>query len=976
LCRISIIGNGFTTAARGFQVLFGDIPASSTTLVFNNQGLVNVFLPPAPGPGPVSCKVRILDGDGGIGQEAVLDPCFTYFNALAISDVSPNVVTSLGGTTVTLQGTGFEAGQVVTFGGRAATNVVVAADGASLTAVTPPGVAGRVDVEVVSRFGTAKRPLGLRYVAPLQVERVMPAAGALAGGNQVLIQGHGFTDEVSITFGALPARLLDFAGENEIRVAAPAASTLGPVDVVVSESYLSQTSTLAGGYTYVGDVNAPALYSVTPSSGPTSGGTVVHLLGRKLSGTNVDVKFGAVSAGTVAVVDADHLTAVSPLAPAGTVDVSVTRDGTTLTLVQAFTYGTRVKLTGVMPASGPAAGGTNLEITGANLDQACTFTLGGQPLTVTVSTSSTATAAAPAGSPGSVDLLVTCPAAGEATLANAFAYAGPLSVLSVEPIRGAISGGTFVNIRGTGFSSRPSLRVLFGMEAAGNVDVRSDSLIQAYTPPHAGGAVDVTVVAGTESSVRARAFVYYDPSGVLGGTRGGPINGSVNVQAIDYITGNQLPGALVVLGTDQGGQYTAFTDERGQAPLSGPDVFGAQTVTVAHCNYQYVTVSGVNAADITVWMCDPLGCDPRRFPPHPPRCGSPPPPQTSPPGPTPPPPPVISGKVFGFAKELFDPANLGPDEFAAAFVYHTWPSPFSYPPSTWSEAPSQAVFVEGGTYEIPAAWHTGPMAIVAFAGIYNTTTNAFRVAQMGFHRGLVADLGGVYRNRDINLSIPLTKRLTVQFPDAPYQAPNTLNNVMLAYVNLGGEGAHPVPGWRRDGINGELQYVLENFAEAPGDLFTFIAQFSSNTASQKPYSLVIQDGQGQLGDAIALAPLMGFPVLEDPVENGAMNHRTMRVKTPTGQRPSFYEFTINAQDGTALVAYMEGNHNKIILPTFPSYPTNEYAPFNLPPGGITGSLEAVFVPGFDYNNWSYLELWGVARRSWSNADFRFVNAGN
>ena len=44
---------------------------------------------------------------------------------------------------------------------------------------------------------------------------------------------------------------------------------------------------------------------------------------------------------------------------------------------------------------------------------------------------------------------------------------------------------------------------------------------------------------------------------------------------------------------------------------------------------------------------------------------------------------------------------------AAAFIYHPWPSPFSYPPSNWVPAPSQTVFVEGGQYEIPAAWRTG-----------------------------------------------------------------------------------------------------------------------------------------------------------------------------------------------------------------------------------------------------------------------------
>ena len=73
-----------------------------------------------------------------------------------------------------------------------------------------------------------------------------------------------------------------------------------------------------------------------------------------------------------------------------------------------------------------------------------------------------------------------CLATGDASLPGAFTYAGPLAVMSVDPIRGAISGGTFVTIRGTGFSSRPGLRVFFGADAATQVQVRSDSVLVAY----------------------------------------------------------------------------------------------------------------------------------------------------------------------------------------------------------------------------------------------------------------------------------------------------------------------------------------------------------------------------------------------------------------------------------------------------------------------------------------------------------------
>ncbi len=68
---------------------------------------------------------------------------------VSVTLVSPANGSSLGGTNVTISGSGFNAGATVTFGGSAATNVVVVNSG-QITAKTPAHAAGAVNVTVTN----------------------------------------------------------------------------------------------------------------------------------------------------------------------------------------------------------------------------------------------------------------------------------------------------------------------------------------------------------------------------------------------------------------------------------------------------------------------------------------------------------------------------------------------------------------------------------------------------------------------------------------------------------------------------------------------------------------------------------------------------------------------------------------------------------------------------------------------------------
>lgn len=71
--------------------------------------------------------------------------------------VSPATGTAAGGTAVTILGKGFTGATGVSFGGAAATSVVVTNDG-QITATTPAHAAGPVDVQIV-KSGTVMQTL-------------------------------------------------------------------------------------------------------------------------------------------------------------------------------------------------------------------------------------------------------------------------------------------------------------------------------------------------------------------------------------------------------------------------------------------------------------------------------------------------------------------------------------------------------------------------------------------------------------------------------------------------------------------------------------------------------------------------------------------------------------------------------------------------------------------------------------------------
>jgi hypothetical protein len=169
---------------------------------------------------------------------------------------------------------------------------------------------------------------------------------------------------------------------------------------------------------------APILKTVSPTSGPTTGGTAVTLTGQNFT-SGATVAFGGVAATSVVVVSGTQIKANTPPHAQGSVNVVVTnRGGQSATLASGFTFVALAPVvTSVSPNTGTTTGGTHVTLTGKNFVSGARVTFGGAAATSVVVVSATQiTASTPPHKPGAVNVVVTNPGGQSGTLAGGFTY--------------------------------------------------------------------------------------------------------------------------------------------------------------------------------------------------------------------------------------------------------------------------------------------------------------------------------------------------------------------------------------------------------------------------------------------------------------------------------------------------------------------------------------------------------------------------
>lgn len=317
---------------------------------------------------------------------------------------------------------------------------------------------------------------------------VNPNQGSLAGSTlvNISIANGTFGPGATASFGANAATVVSTTA-TQLTVQSPAATTAGPVDVVVTLNGPGSLAAVAtGAFTY----QSMIVSSVSPNTGPLGGGGMVTITGEGFQNVT------AVSIlSTFTVNSMTQITGTLAANPTpGPVDVTVTSSTQgTATLQGGFSYqagsggGGLIGITSLDVNAGVLGGGTLVTISGFG------FTPGTQTVTFGTATATivsepdamTITVQAPAQlGPGPVAVTVTSTTNGSFTLPGGFTYISPGNppmVASIVPATGPEAGGTNVTITGTGFLGADLATIgstLLSMK------VVSDSTITGVTAPY------------------------------------------------------------------------------------------------------------------------------------------------------------------------------------------------------------------------------------------------------------------------------------------------------------------------------------------------------------------------------------------------------------------------------------------------------------------------------------------------------------
>ncbi len=450
--------------------------------------------------------------------------------APVLSSILPSSGPTTGGTALTINGTAFGASPTVTLGSSACP--VITATATQVQCLSPAGT-GRNKPVVVYDSGQASNALLFNYDPPT-VANVAPSSGPTSGGLSITLNGTNFGPAgAAVTIGgnACTSVIHGVQPDTEVRCTLPAGAGVSrAVQVTVD----GQASSSPATFSY----SAPTLATVTPSTGPTAGGTTLTLSGANFGAAGASVTLAGV---TCPVTVQSHTQVLCTLPPgAGTARaVQLTLAGQSSN-TQPFSY-LGPTLASIAPLSGPTSGGATLTLTGSNFGPAgAAVTVGGVSCPLTSQTHTELLCTLPAGAGASQAVQVTV--AGQASGTRTFSYNAPL-LSSLMPSNGPTAGGAVLTLTGTNFGAAGATVTIGGVSCP--LTSQSHTQLLCTLPPGAGASNAVQVTVAGQSS-NTRTFSYDAPSlGQLSPTTG-PTSGAVTLT----LTGSNFgaSGAVVSVG--------------------------------------------------------------------------------------------------------------------------------------------------------------------------------------------------------------------------------------------------------------------------------------------------------------------------------------------------------------------------------------------------------------------------------------------
>jgi RHS repeat-associated protein len=613
---VQINGSGFGSGPTGNTVTFNGVSAAVGPW---SDTQITATVPSTAVTGPVVVKV------GGVSSGSDV-----YFNipAPAITSISPS--SGVFGTTVTVNGSGFQSSKgssTITFGGLNRTATTSSWSDTQIVATVPSnGITGPVVVTVNNVASNSN----FDFAVPNPViTSIAPTTGPADGATQVQINGSGFgatqASNSSVTFpwGHTAAIVTGSWSDNQIVAKVPAAAVTGGVQV--TNSGVSSNSNI------VFTVPPPQVTSISPTSGNvgttplTINGSGFQNTQGGLSSVYINGTFASVVSGTWS----DTQIKVTVPSGAATGPVTVTVNGVTSNANVEFTMPNPV-ITGLVPSSGPVT--TQVQINGSGFGAtqgSSTITFNGVPgtnitwhdtqITATVPTSAVtgAVKVTVGGVSSNTDIIFTVP---------------PPHISSISPTSGGVN--TPVTVTGSGFGNPSSPLIRFNGTSA-SFTTWSDTQIQATVPATTTGPVQVTVnnilsnndvqftlpnpvvssvspvdgPVGTPVTINGSGFGAQQGNSIsFGGTNATTITGWTDSQITAQVPSAAATGAVKVtnggVSSNTNVTFTVGAVTVGSvSPSGGPASTTQVTVSGAGFGTTQGTVSfnGTNATSITSW---------------------------------------------------------------------------------------------------------------------------------------------------------------------------------------------------------------------------------------------------------------------------------------------------------------------------------------------------------------------------------------
>ena len=329
------------------------------------------------------------------------------------------------------------------------------------------------------------------FVPKLEMFNVVPSKGSIGGGTEIRIVGKGFdyATDLQCKFGNQMVQAMRIM-QNVISCTLPQREQAETVRLSITSNNQDFEASLDFDY-----VTSPIIYEISPSKGPSGGGTKIMLRGGNFINSNVNMlcDFDGDVSTPAQIVSDSFVTCTTPNHASGLSKVSLVSNDAMHTnifseLVHSFLFYQSEIIYDISPSKGPSHGGTVVIVSGQNFrsDQSLSCRFGA----IVVPATSISTTRLRCVSPSSLDDDDTVVGfsvsnngadfpSGQSTQ---FYYYADEFIGMVFPSRGSRMGGTLVTIQGENFEDSEELACRFGDDIITPATFRTSKQIECETP--------------------------------------------------------------------------------------------------------------------------------------------------------------------------------------------------------------------------------------------------------------------------------------------------------------------------------------------------------------------------------------------------------------------------------------------------------------------------------------------------------------